>query len=410
MADRGKAEDYLSLVNEAEDRASSAIDRATDISGLDIASEAVLKHLDVLENVLNRVPDEAKAAISAAICRSSKGIEVLADLRAGEIPFGGARTTLDEIKSWTERLKTEARENIREGIPVADVIQNLELEVARDLTEKIGTVAADMLDKYTDVVKVAQERHDSALKHADDDEGLLTAEEAVLKHLAVLERVYENVPEQAKAAICLAISKSTRQVMVIAEVKAGKLQLGEQLRKMVEEVEIHMKEFEEEVEENLKMGYPAVEIVVKVEAEIIVDLSEKLEELAEDIEDNALALMLQSRVNDLVRMVDSERALEKAIEVSQKAVATLENVLGLVPEVAREHIKLAKVAVQKHVEILENSLTRYRGGLVTDIGEAIEETFERIHRETPENYEAWFGEVVEKELKETVEEIRRMLT
>jgi flagellar biosynthesis chaperone FliJ len=163
----------------------------------------------------------------------------------------------------------------------------------------------------------------------------------------------------------------------------------------VEEIETHMEELEEEVEENLKMGYPEIEVGVKVEAEIIVDLSEKLEELAEDIEDNALAAMLQSRVNAMARMVESEESLQKAIDASQKAVATLENVLERVPEVAKEYIELAKTAVQKHVEILENCLSRYRGGLVTNIKEAI-----GIHEETLENYKTQFGEAFEKMVEE----------
>jgi nicotinamide mononucleotide (NMN) deamidase PncC len=94
-------------------------------------------------------------------------------------------------------------------------------------------------------------------------------------------------------------------------------------------------------------------------------------------------------------MVDSERALEKAIEVSQKAVATLENVSARVPEVAKEYIESAKTAVQKHVEILENCLSRYRGGLVTNIREAM-----GIYEETLENYKTQSSETFEKMIKE----------
>jgi hypothetical protein len=390
MAEKGKSQKYLELIDEAEDRACSAIDRAADRSGVEVASEAVLKHIEVLEGLLEKVPDQAKVAISTAICRSSKGIEVLADLRAGEIPFGRARPTLEDIKSWAERLRTTAEENLGKGMSVEDVIRNLDLEVADDLIDKISAVAAEHLDKYTEVENVARERLDSALEHTDNLEELPVVEGAVLKHLAVLESVYENVPEQAKIAICLAISKCTDQVVVVAEVKAGKLQLGEELKNRLKAADDELGEVDARAKENLRRGIPVNEVVVNVEIEVIAELREKLENLAQDLSDNGLAAMLLNRINAVTRMVDSEEALQRAIDASQNAVSTLENVLTRAPEVAKEYIELAKAAVQKHVEILENALSRYRSGLVTDIREAI-----GVFEETLKEYRAEFGETLE---------------
>lgn len=372
MVDLGRAEDFLSLIDEAEDRACAAIDKAGDKMGLEVASEAVLTHLAVLENIieklerLEKVPERAIVAISAAIARSSKGVEVIADLRAGAIQFGGARPVLDEIKMWVERLRDAAEENIRKAIPVKTIIQNLELRRAEALVEKLEKLKAVEVPDYEDVVEIAGDRLDSALKRADES-GLALAELVVPKHLAVLERLRENVPEKAKIAVSLAICRGVKQAEVIAKVKSGALTL-EDLRSEVEVKESEIEALEKQVSEAIQAGIRVAEVVAEIEARIIEGLAETLEELGEKIGENMMIYILEIRVNALTRTLqsseirDAEEALKKAIDVSTHAQRVLENLQAIVPPAAAERITIAENIVAMHVEVLRNALESVRAG------------------------------------------------
>jgi len=130
-----------------------------------------------------------------------------------------------------------------------------------------------------------------------------------------------------------------------------------------------------------------------VEAEIIDGLTEVLEELGQKISDNTLVNMLESHVNTLARAVsdaNTEEALEKAIEVSSRAQGVLEHLKDIVSEAAIEYIELAENAVKEHVQILEDCLQRWKGGLVTSITEALE-----IYEETLEDYQSEYTETYE---------------
>jgi len=221
MADRGKAQEYLGLVDEAGDRLDSAIRRAGDAEGLEVARDAVNKHIAVLENVLEKVPDAAKPAISLVISRSARGAEVIADVKAGELPMGDAvRSRLSEIKSYVEAVRSEAEDNLSAGMSAAEIVQNIEIDAAEGLIEKFVSMAENKGEDYLELVELAQNRLDAAIRAATDNYGLNKALEASQKHLDALENVLDKAPEVAQSSIQQAINWSQQHVSVLENVQS----------------------------------------------------------------------------------------------------------------------------------------------------------------------------------------------
>ncbi len=80
MLRKNKVQGYTSLLEEAGNHFSNAAKKASDNQGLKRARNALKKHVDVLENLTDKVPQEAKAAILLARERSSRHMQVLENL------------------------------------------------------------------------------------------------------------------------------------------------------------------------------------------------------------------------------------------------------------------------------------------------------------------------------------------
>jgi hypothetical protein len=77
MAERGRGEEFIGLVDKAEEHVNRVIAAAGTKEGLAVALEATQFHLIVLNRVKDKVPEAAKASIEQAITESSSVIEVL---------------------------------------------------------------------------------------------------------------------------------------------------------------------------------------------------------------------------------------------------------------------------------------------------------------------------------------------
>ena len=359
MAERGRAEEFLWLVGEAEDRFAAAIEKAGDSAeGLEVASEAVLKHLEVLERVLENVPEQAKAAVSAAIVRSSKGIEVIGDVKAGVLPVANVPEQLESIKGVAEDIEEELKTNL-ENLKAA--MRDVERELVSDFLSKLESVGAEEFDEYEDLVEVVQDRIESIIEKvegSDDVEGLAIAEEVVQKHLDVLLKVYENVPEQAKAAISIALERSAKCVGVLAKVRAGEVpvdQAIEDLEKFSERAE----ELLEEAKENIERGASQAETYLGVLSEVIPEITEELQDIADEA-DNRLGITIAQLMRELKEVAsqirDSQSAVELAKSVSLTAKSVLEGLLDKVSEEAVEAIEDAIDWCQTNISMMNQYL------------------------------------------------------
>jgi hypothetical protein len=370
MAERGRAEEYLWLVDEAEDRFAAAIEKAGgSAEGLETASEAVLKHLEVLENVLEKVPDVAKAAISAAIVRSSKGIEVISDVKAGVLPVGEVREQLRGIEREAETIEEEIRANL-DNLNAA--LRNVERRLVDDFLSKLERAKPEDFDDYEDLVSVVQDRIESIIEKVEsaaDTEGLAIAEEMVQKHLDVLLKVYENVPEQAKAAISIALERSAKCVGVLAKVRSGELPVG-QVAERLEEFRREAKALLEEARENLKRGASHAETYLTVLSEVVPDISEELQDIATQVSDNRLANAIAQTMRELQEVAsqlrDSESAVELAKTVSLTAKGVLEGLLDKVPEEAVSAIEEAIQWCQTNITMM-NQYLRQMGQVIEEL-------------------------------------------
>lgn len=225
MAEKGKPEfvqKALARYEEHLEKARVRTERAK-AKGLKIeevskmVAEATSKHFAVLDEVLERVPEEAKEAIARAKQVSMTGHKQALKFLAGENPEKAMEISLKAVKERLERARTKMRvgqvEKVKEAIR--------EFEELDRFGEEISKVAKEV---GLDVTKVEE-----------------LVGKATSIHLEILSEVYEKVPEQAKEAIEKAMEVSAkghhRAVESLKEALKEKPEiLEEKLRKIPEEV------------------------------------------------------------------------------------------------------------------------------------------------------------------------------
>lgn len=72
MVEKEKTEEHLNLVNQAQNNISNAVQTARNKRELERARKQVEKHIQVLQNVENKVPENARPGIRNAIKNSSR--------------------------------------------------------------------------------------------------------------------------------------------------------------------------------------------------------------------------------------------------------------------------------------------------------------------------------------------------
>lgn len=209
MAEKGKPEFVDDLIEEYEDN----LEKANEISKIaqqvgknvtkvtELVAIATSIHVDVLENVLEKVPEQAKPSIQRAITSSKRGneealmvLEKAQPEKAAEIHFRIAEKIL---------VKAQEKADNGEVEDVEDLINEYEGRINKSL--KITEIAKGLGKNTTNVEQLVAE--------------------ATSTHLEILSEVHENVPEQAKQAIekAMDVSSNGREKAVEALKEKGAL-------------------------------------------------------------------------------------------------------------------------------------------------------------------------------------------
>ena len=211
MAEKGKPEFVNDLIEEYEDN----LERGNEISRIaqqvgknvtkvtELVAVATSIHLDVLEDVLQKVPEQAKPSIQRAITSSKRGNEEALNVlekaqpeKAAEIHFRIA-----------EKRLAKAQEKADEGEfeDVEDLIEGYEERINK--SHKIAEIAKGLGSNNTNIEQLVAE--------------------ATSTHLEILSEVHEKVPEQAKTAIEKAMDVSSNGRKKAVEALKEKGALGE---------------------------------------------------------------------------------------------------------------------------------------------------------------------------------------
>ncbi len=210
LVEKGKPEKINIAVNGYDGAVAMAIEKLGEASGKGLAtaniSELVAlvtsKHLTALDEVYEKVPDEAKPAIEKARVVSINGLGNGLRLLARENARRAIKINLAAIEGRLNRANDEADKNNTEG--VEDAL--LQFEVLSGFGREISEIARGLSDNRT----------------VDE-----LAAKATYHHLEVLALVYEKVPEPAKEAIERAMEVSVRGHERAVEALKGKGALPE---------------------------------------------------------------------------------------------------------------------------------------------------------------------------------------
>ena len=218
MADNGKPgfvdglmEEYQSNLEKANEILKIAQQAGKDITKVsEIISIATSIHLDVLRDVLERVPEQAKLSIQRAIISSKKGNE--------------------EALSVLETVRPERAAEIHLRIAEKRLIRAQE-KVEEEEFEEVE----DLIEEYEKSISEASRTAEIAKERGNNTTNVEQAiAETTSIHLTILEDVLQKVPEQAKPAVEKAISVSANGREKAVESLKEKDALGE----IPEEVEI----------------------------------------------------------------------------------------------------------------------------------------------------------------------------
>jgi len=237
VVDKGKPEAAEKALKRYEDqlRKALALAERARIKGESIAevteviAEGSNKHVLVLEEVLDKVPEEAKESIKQAKEVSMNGQKKALRALSTENPEKATEINLKAVEARLNRAKAKAEEGEIEEVEEA----LKEFEDQYEFGQEISQIAEGLGKDTTTVEQLVGE--------------------ATSIHLEVLADVYEKVPEQAKPAIENAMEVSAKGHGEAVEALKEKDALGE----VPEEVPLPDKvpeEVEEKIQEKFKEG------------------------------------------------------------------------------------------------------------------------------------------------------------
>lgn len=157
---------------------------------------ATSRHLEVLYRVLDKVPEQAKPAILRAINASSKNIDNVLANAEDRIPENVTKLHLAIAAKRLARAMNKSLEN-----------------KSAEVDEQVGRYRERVKSALNTVYKMASNKNFTADRVARITQHV---ENATSKHITVLQRVLQKVPEQAKPAISRAINISRLKVAIKA--------------------------------------------------------------------------------------------------------------------------------------------------------------------------------------------------
>lgn len=165
MVNKGKAKEYSPLLSEAENHFVRGAKFSEDNEDLNKAMRAVEKHLNVLKNLENEVPTEARPAISLAREQSSRCLKVLENTSREVHPSGkiseeakeSLQTKITEIKEniakKQKQIKKEIKKSTKKGETIDNIIKDIENRIGetdKEKHEKKEITATGRLEKLKD--------------------------------------------------------------------------------------------------------------------------------------------------------------------------------------------------------------------------------------------------------------------
>jgi uncharacterized protein involved in exopolysaccharide biosynthesis len=168
----------------------------TRVTGLIAVSTSI--HVDILEEVLQQVPEKTKLSIQNAINYSKEGNKGALDVLEEVQPEVAAEIHLRIAEKRLLKAQEKAQEN------KSELVVNLILEYE------------ERLNKSCQIAEIAKELG----KNTANLEQLIT--EATSTHLEVLSDVYVNVPEQTKNAVEKTFNISIYEIEKTIEALSGK--------------------------------------------------------------------------------------------------------------------------------------------------------------------------------------------
>jgi hypothetical protein len=171
------------IMEQMDDSQNSAMDTA-DLS--ELVAENILRHLSILDEVYDRVPDDAKTAIAKARESSMKGHENALLALASKDSRKAMKINLAAMEGKLEQARLKAGENDIEKVEEALA----QFEEFAKFGEEISAIAQGLGEDITAI-------NDLVAK-------------ATSIHLEILAMVYEKVPEEAKGAIERAMENSAK--------------------------------------------------------------------------------------------------------------------------------------------------------------------------------------------------------
>ena len=211
----GVASDYEAELKEAETYGTAIADLARKKDFEALVAKATSVHIDVLERVLEKLPDTAKPGMRHALERSKRGHDETLN-RLGEIAPEEAAMLRFE---YAEKRLNKAREKAREGnVEEAEALVK-EYKEEMNNSSEMRKRAEGIGRNVTRLVELVANR--------------------TSKHLQVLQEIYEKVPDQAKPAIEKAMNVSAKgQESALTALQRVKPEIAEEIeRNMPEDVQ-----------------------------------------------------------------------------------------------------------------------------------------------------------------------------
>lgn len=178
---------YEMQLNKSLARAERAMAKGKSIKKVsETVAEGTGKHLVIIEGILEKVSEKAKEAVTKAKEVSMTGQKNALRALAGENPERATEINLKAVEARLNRAKAKADEG--ETDEAEEAVK--EFESQHKFGEEISQIAKGMGKDTTTIEQLIGR--------------------ATSIHLEVLARVYEKVPEQAKAAIEKAMEVSVR--------------------------------------------------------------------------------------------------------------------------------------------------------------------------------------------------------
>ena len=214
MIEKGEVELAKKVAKDYKEELTHAVTYGAEIKDLakkkefdEMVALATTTHIEVLEDVLEKVPDEAKSAIELAMEVSRKGQEECLSRLSNTEPEKALKLYFMIAEKRLEKIKKEAKEENVEEIK----------KIAEDYKSKINKSINIMINETENKSAIFE-----------------IVANATSKHLEVLEELLGEVPDEAKNAIEKAMNVSIKgQQEALEALEKVKPEKAKEIRKQV---------------------------------------------------------------------------------------------------------------------------------------------------------------------------------